>query len=108
MNWLDPSQHAGVVPNEYLNVCPQDGDAEAAGIANSMPHLKNLELRFSKLSAKGHTSICQGCTNLEYLDLFGCANLTSRDIPNATSNLKHLKEIKKPNFDMVRHLHVSL
>ncbi|MCI47141.1 F-box protein SKIP1-like, partial [Trifolium medium] len=30
MNWLDPSQHVGIVPADYLNACPQDGDAEAA------------------------------------------------------------------------------
>ncbi|KAJ7979592.1 F-box family protein [Quillaja saponaria] len=102
MNWMDPSQHVGVVPNEYLNACPQDGDSEATAIANSMPHLEHLELRFSKLSAKGLASICRGCTNLEHFDLSGCANLTSRDIANATSNLKHLRKIEKPNFYIPR------
>ena len=101
MNWLDPSQHV-FVPNDYLNACPQDGDSEAAAIANSMTHLEWLELRFTKLSAKGLKSICQGCPSLEYLDLSGCANLTSRDIANASSNLEHLKEIKKPNFYIPR------
>ncbi|GAB2267498.1 F-box protein skip1 [Dionaea muscipula] len=102
MHWLDPSQHVGIVPDEYLNACPQDGDSEAAAIANSMPHLVHLELKFSKLSAKGLALICQGCTKLEYLDLSGCANLTSRDIVNAASNLKNLKTIKKPNFYIPR------
>ncbi|OAY31845.1 F-box protein SKIP1 [Manihot esculenta] len=102
MNWLDPSQHVGIVPNEYLNACPQDGDSEATAIAHFMPHLEHLELRFSKLSAKGLASICEGCFNLEYLDLSGCANLTSRDIVNKTSGLKYLKEIKKPNFYIPR------
>lgn len=60
MNWLDPSQHVGIVPNEYLNACPQDGDSEATAIAHFMPHLEHLELRFSKLSAKGLASICEG------------------------------------------------
>lgn len=102
MNWLDPSQHIGIVPNEYLNACPQDGDSEAAAIGKTMPHLEHLELRFSKISAKGLAVICDGCLNLEYLDLSGCANLTSRDIANATSNLKNLKKIEKPNFYIPR------
>lgn len=102
MNWLDPSQHVGIVPDDYLNACPQDGDSEAAAIANSMPHLECLEIRFSKLTAKGLNSICQGCPNLEFLDLSGCANLTSRDIANASSSLSHLKDIKKPNFYIPR------
>ncbi|CAL0330418.1 unnamed protein product [Lupinus luteus] len=102
MNWLDPSQHTGIVPDEYLNACPQDGESEAAAIANSMPHLEWLEIRFSKLSAKGLNLICEGCPNLEFLDLSGCANLTGRDIANTTSNLVHLKNIKKPNFYIPR------
>ncbi|KAK9274792.1 hypothetical protein L1049_022044 [Liquidambar formosana] len=102
MNWLDPSEHVGVVPNEYLNACPQDGDSEAAAIGKSMPHLELLELRFSKLSAKGLALISEGCLNVEYLDLFGCANLTSRDIANASSNLIKLKKIEKPNFYIPR------
>ncbi|XP_008243014.1 PREDICTED: F-box protein SKIP1-like [Prunus mume] len=102
MNWLDPSEHAGVVPDEYLKTCPQDGNSEAAAIGKSMPNLEHLELRFSKVSAKGFALISVGCPNLEYLDLFGCVNLTSRDIENATSNLKNLKEIKKPNFYIPR------
>lgn len=83
MNWLDPSQHSGIVPTDYLNACPQDGDSEAGAIGKFMPQLKHLELRFSKLSSKGLASISEGCLNLEYLDLFGCVNLTSRDIVNA-------------------------
>ena len=101
MNWLDPSQHFGVVPNEYLNACPQDGDSEAAAIGKYMPYLEHLEIQFSKLSAKGLTLICAGCVNLKYLDLSGCTNLTGRDIANASSNLKDL-EIKKPNFYIPR------
>lgn len=33
LNWLDPSQHRGVVPDDYLNALPQDGDIEATSIA---------------------------------------------------------------------------
>ncbi|KAM1731743.1 hypothetical protein ACFX11_017589 [Malus domestica] len=60
--------------------------------------LEHLELRFSKVSSKGFALVSIGCPNLEYLDLFGCVNLTGQVIENATSNLKNLKEIKKPNF----------
>ncbi|KAL5056304.1 hypothetical protein RYX36_036986 [Vicia faba] len=60
MNWLDPSQHIGIVPDDYLNACPQDGGSEAAAIAIYMPHLESLKIRFSKLTAKGLNSICQG------------------------------------------------
>ncbi|WCJ30125.1 SKP1 interacting partner 1 [Euphorbia peplus] len=102
MNWLDPSQHVGIVPNEYLNACPQDGDEEAAAIAGLMPNLNHLELRFSKLTGKGLSTICESCLKIEYLDLSGCANLTSRDIANATSGLKSLKEIKRPNYYIPR------
>ncbi|GAV83203.1 LRR_1 domain-containing protein/LRR_6 domain-containing protein [Cephalotus follicularis] len=102
MNWLDPSQHVGIVPDKYLNACPQDGDAEAAAVGKFMPHLEHLEIRFSKLSGRGLGSICEGCLNLEYLDLSGCANLTGRDIANATSNLKNVKDVKKPNFYIPR------
>ncbi|CAL5341183.1 unnamed protein product [Camellia sinensis] len=104
MNWLDPSQHVGIVPEAYLNACPQDGDSEAAAIGKFMPHLLHVELRFSKLSAKGLVLICEGCPNLEYLDLSGCANMTSRDIVNTSSNLKNLKTIKKPNFYIPRSI----
>ncbi|XAR51134.1 hypothetical protein NMG60_11005681 [Bertholletia excelsa] len=102
MNWLDSSQYRGIVPTEYLDACPQDGDSEAAAIGKFMPHLLHLELRFSKLSARGLGLISEGCLNLEYLDLFGCANVTSREIANASSNLKNLKTIKKPNFYIPR------
>lgn len=102
MNWLDPSQHVGIVPNDYLNACPQDGDSEAAAISKFMPHLLHLELRFSKLTAKGLTLISDACENLEYVDLSGCAHVTSRDIATALSNLKKLKTIKKPNFYIPR------
>ncbi|GMH16607.1 hypothetical protein Nepgr_018448 [Nepenthes gracilis] len=102
MNWLDPSHHVGIVPTEYLNACPQDGDSEAAAIAKFMPNLKRLELRFSKMSAKGLALISEGCLTLEYLDLSGCANLTSRDIVNASFNLKNLEVIKRPNFYIPR------
>ncbi|CAN1166814.1 F-box protein SKIP1 [Linum perenne] len=104
LNWLDPSQHQGIVPDGYLDSCPQDGDSEAAAIGKCMPGLVHLELRFSKLTGKGIGSICQGCLELEFLDLSGCAKLTGRDIVNSTSSLKNLKQVKKPNFYIPRSL----
>ncbi|CAI9098793.1 OLC1v1035500C1 [Oldenlandia corymbosa var. corymbosa] len=105
MNWLDPSQHRGAVPNDYLNACPQDGDSDAAAIGKFMPNLLHLELQFSKLTAKGLHMISEGCPNLEYLDISGCPNITGRDILAASSNLKNLKTIKKPNFYIPRSVY---
>ncbi|OAY68129.1 F-box protein SKIP1, partial [Ananas comosus] len=102
LNWLDPSQHAGIVPEDYLRACPQDGDCEAATIAKFMPKLKHLELRFSKLLISGLILISEGCRDLEYLDLFGCANLTSRGIEQASANLKNLHILQRPNFYIPR------
>jgi len=47
-NRLQPTQHVDVVPARLLNVSPQDGDSEAAAIANYMPHLEWLEVRYPK------------------------------------------------------------
>ncbi|XP_073004265.1 F-box protein SKIP1 [Typha latifolia] len=102
LNWLDPSQHAGIVPDDYLRACPQDGDREASTIAKFMPKLKHLELRFSKLSINGLLLISEGCQDLELLDLFGCANLTSRGIEQASANLKKLQTLVRPNFYIPR------
>ncbi|KAI3709269.1 hypothetical protein L2E82_39029 [Cichorium intybus] len=102
MNEVDPSRHLGIVPSDYLNACPQDGDSEAAAIGTLMPQLLHLELQFSKLTAKGLALISKGCQNLEYIDLSGCVNVTSRDIANSTSSLTKLKTIKKPNFYIPR------
>ncbi|CAN4101573.1 unnamed protein product [Withania somnifera] len=104
MNWLDPSEHVGVVPKEYLDACPQDGDLEAAAVGKYMPQLLQLEIQFSKLTNKGLTLISKGCTNLEHLDLSGCVNVTSREISNVSSNLKNLKTMKKPNLYIPRSL----
>ncbi|KAJ1256018.1 hypothetical protein BS78_K105400 [Paspalum vaginatum] len=114
-NWIDPTEHAGVVPEDYLRECPQDGDREAITISNFMPKLKHLELRFSKLTAVGLKSIPEGCKELEVLDLFGCANLTSRGIDQAAANLKNLETLVKPkiyiprsSFHMGRYGHWQL
>ncbi|MQL77299.1 hypothetical protein Taro_009719, partial [Colocasia esculenta] len=102
LNWLDPSQHVSVVPADYLNACPQDGDREAEAVAKFMPNLKHLEIRFSKLTARGVNLISKGCRELVFLDLFGCANLTSRAIEQASLNLKNLESLVKPNFYIPR------
>ncbi|KAL9224625.1 hypothetical protein vseg_000643 [Gypsophila vaccaria] len=104
MNWLDSSQHRGIVPSEYLDASPQDSDSEAAAIGKYMPGLEVLEIRFSKLTGKGLTLISEGCLNLQHLDVSGCANLTSRDISNASSSSKTLT-IKKPNFYIPRSVY---
>ena len=72
-----------------------------------MPNLRHLELRFSKVSVKGLGLISMGCPHLENLDLFGCVNLTGRYIDKATSELKNLKEIKKPNTFIPRSVYHS-
>ncbi|KQJ95860.1 F-box protein SKIP1 isoform X1 [Brachypodium distachyon] len=101
-NWLDSSEHIGIVPDDYLRGCPQDGDREAIAISKSMQKLKHLVLRFGKLSGVGLNLIVEGCKELEVLDLFGCANLTSRGIEQAAMNLKNLETFVKPNFYIPR------
>ena len=101
-NWIDPSEHVGIVPEDYLRECPEDGDREAITVSKFMPKLKHLELRFSKLTAVGLSSIPEGCKDLEVLDLFGCANLTNRGIDQAAANLKNLVTLVKPNFYIPR------
>ncbi|TVU42277.1 hypothetical protein EJB05_08672 [Eragrostis curvula] len=101
-NWIDPSEHVGIVPEDYLRECPQDGDREAITISKFMPKLKHLELRFSKLTGVGLNSIPGGCKELVVLDLFGCANLTSRGIDQAAANLKNLEKLVKPNMYIPR------
>src|SRR6266542_1540264 len=36
-NWIDPSEHVGIVSENYLRECPQDGDREAITISKFMP-----------------------------------------------------------------------
>nr|XP_009800588.1 PREDICTED: F-box protein SKIP1-like [Nicotiana sylvestris] len=95
---LDLSQQQLFVPGVYLDAYPQDGDSEASAIGKFMLKLVQLELRFSDLTNKGLALICEGCVNLEHLDLSGCTDVTSSDISNASSNLKQLKTLKKPQF----------
>ncbi|KAI3957381.1 hypothetical protein MKW98_003102 [Papaver atlanticum] len=96
INLLNSCQHVGIVPNEYLNACTQDGNIEAAAIGKFMSNLEHLELRFYKLTVHGLVEISEGCVKLEYWDLCGCANFTSRDIENASTNLKNMKRLEIP------------
>lgn len=69
-----------------------------------MVKLKHLELRFSKLSVKGLMAIAEACKELEFLDLFGCANLTSRGIEQARTKFTNLNPngLVRPNFYIPR------
>ncbi|EOA25836.1 hypothetical protein CARUB_v10019209mg [Capsella rubella] len=71
-------------------------DAHAIGFY--MPQLKHLEVRYLKMSDNALACICKNCKKLEYLDLFGCPNLTMSGVINSTSTLKNLKELKMPDF----------
>ncbi|ERM93895.1 hypothetical protein AMTRI_Chr12g238500 [Amborella trichopoda] len=102
LNWLDPSQLSGLIPSEYVNSAPQCGDEEAAVFAKFMPRLEYLEIQFSRITPKGLELIAQGCLDLAQLDLFGCANLTSRSVEHACTSMKNLKNIVKPDFYISR------
>ncbi|XP_010430958.1 PREDICTED: putative F-box/LRR-repeat protein 19 [Camelina sativa] len=82
---------------ENLPIIPI-GSVDPHAIRCHMQQLKHLELRFLTKTDKALASICKQCPKLEYLDLFGCQNLTMYGVINSTSTLKNLKEIKKPNF----------
>ncbi|KAJ4899050.1 putative F-box/LRR-repeat protein 19 [Raphanus sativus] len=100
-NLIDPAKVTRSVPSNYLedpSIFLIYGNIDAYVIGKHMHQLKHLELRFSTLSDNGLAQLCEGCLNLEYLDLFGCSKLTSDGVTNSISNLKHLKEIKKPIF----------
>ncbi|CAH8352863.1 unnamed protein product [Eruca vesicaria subsp. sativa] len=75
------------------------GNVDANTIIKYMSQLKHLELRFSTLTDRALERLCKVCSNLEYLDLFGCRYLTSDGITNSILKLKNLKEIKKPDFE---------
>ncbi|CAN6985534.1 unnamed protein product, partial [Brassica rapa subsp. trilocularis] len=69
------------------------GNADAQSILKYMSQ-EHLELRFSTLTDRALSKLCKQCSNLEYLDLFGCSYLTSDCITTSTSTLRNLKEIK--------------
>ncbi|CAA7021669.1 unnamed protein product [Microthlaspi erraticum] len=109
-NMMDPCEverleYTRFVPQNYLDNNPIDiyRNVDAHTIVKHMRHLnlKHLELRFSTLTDKAFDRLCKACSSLEYLDLFGCKNLTSDGVSNSTSRLKNLKKLKKPNFTAI-------
>ncbi|KAJ8535497.1 hypothetical protein K7X08_023217 [Anisodus acutangulus] len=82
-------------------------------IGQRCPNLQTLRRNFInwldpsqhvRVVPKEYLDACpqDGCTNLEHVDLSGCANVTAREISNASLNLKKLKTMKKPNFYIPR------
>ncbi|XP_010438148.1 PREDICTED: putative F-box/LRR-repeat protein 19 [Camelina sativa] len=95
---LNPHMPTIIAPLDYLARYSKYGNVEAEIIARHMPQLKHLEFRYSTLTAQGLASVCEGCQDLEYMDLYGCIYLRSEEITTCTSSLNNLKEINKPNF----------
>jgi len=108
-NMMDPweverLEHTRSVPYTYLEDLSimrtmTLGNVDVYTIVRHMRQLKHLELRFSTLTDIALDRLCKTCTSLEYLDLFGCRNLTSDGVTNSISRLKNLKDIKKPDFE---------
>ncbi|XP_024011800.1 putative F-box/LRR-repeat protein 19 isoform X2 [Eutrema salsugineum] len=96
---LNPLRPVIVAPLDYLASYPKNANVEAEIIGRHMPQLKHLEFRYTTLTAKGLASVCEGCLDLEYMDLYGCISLTSDVITTSTSTLRNLREIKKPDFN---------
>ncbi|CAA7048722.1 unnamed protein product [Microthlaspi erraticum] len=97
---LDPLEitelkHTRFVPRNYLEKpsIMTLGNLQVSYIRRHMHQLRHLELRFSTLNDKGLANLCKACSKLEYLDLFGCKNLTSVGVTTHTSTLKNLKEV---------------
>ncbi|KAJ8301825.1 hypothetical protein KUTeg_020812 [Tegillarca granosa] len=65
---------------EELDCLPHTlSDDSLAGIANSCPYLKRLNLHgCSRLSGEGLIQLSQGCTKLECLDLSYCSTLSKK------------------------------
>lgn len=110
----DPARKSRL-PLEYprTSSTPANADAEVLVFSKLMPNLKHLELRHSKLSDQGLVALVDGCSNLEYLDLTGCSNLTRRALDEATARLPNLKELRKlttsaRNPDTARYGHWQL
>lgn len=109
----DPARKSRLPPEYSRTSSPANADAEVLVIATLMPNLQHLELRHSKLSDQGLVSLVDGCTNLEYLDLTGCLNLTRRALDEAPARLPNLKELHKSttpvrNVDVARYGHWQL
>ncbi|KAJ4880555.1 putative F-box/LRR-repeat protein 19 [Raphanus sativus] len=95
---LDPNMPTSIAPVDYLAKYPKHADVEAEVIGRHMPQLKQLEFRYTTLTARGLALVCEGCSGLEYMDLYGCISLKSEEITTCTSRLMSLREIKNPIF----------
>ncbi|CAA7024201.1 unnamed protein product [Microthlaspi erraticum] len=82
-------EHTRLVPHTYVEKTAIYiyGNADDHTIGRHMRQLKHLELRFSPMNDKGLSFLCKTCSNLEYLDLFGCKYLTSVGVTNSISRL---------------------
>lgn len=97
---VDDDRRRSLLPISYSQMChyAQSGDGEAMIIATSMPKLKHLEMRYSKLSDDGLLFLAEHCGHLEYLDLLWSSNLTRRGWILAKEKLTKLKVFLYPNF----------
>lgn len=96
---LNPHMPIIIAPLDYLATYPKYAIVEAEVIGRHMPQLKHLEFRYTTLTSIGLALICEGCQDLEYIDLYGCISLRRDEITTCISSLKNLKEINKPNFN---------
>jgi F-box/leucine-rich repeat protein 2/20 len=92
----DPARKRMLPPEYSRTTSPASADEEVNILVNLMPNLKHLELRHSKLSDQGLTSLLDGCSKLEILDLTGCLNLTRRAVEEAEAKVPKLVKYKKP------------
>ncbi|KAL0872898.1 hypothetical protein Bca101_022603 [Brassica carinata] len=67
------------------------GNVDAHSISKYMSEVKHLEIRFSTLTDRAFSDICQKCSNLEYLDFFGCSYLTDDCIITSVLTLENLE-----------------
>ncbi|KAL0679942.1 hypothetical protein Bca4012_007923 [Brassica carinata] len=91
---LDPNMPTIIAPFDYLATYPKHANVEAEVIGRHMPQLKQLEFRYTTLTAKGLALVCEGCSDLEYMDLYGCISLRSEEITRWTSSLMSLRRPK--------------
>lgn len=55
-------------------------DDEAVAIASTMPKLKHLEVACHWMTTEGVHKILGACSNLEYLDMWGCENVKAENL----------------------------
>lgn len=74
-----------------------ESDAEALGIAGSMPELRRLQLVGNKLTNKGLTEILDKCIHLEYLDLRCCFYVNLNLDTDLRAKCARIRELRFPN-----------